>query len=71
MQVKPTLLKRPANTVRYGEQIARHGYVWCAYSDDVLIAVAATVGEARRLYREALGRYFQADLLAKTQRRDG
>ena len=51
MQMKPTIRKQPASSVRYGDAIATRGNsVWCAYSDGELICVAATAKEACRKY---------------------
>ena len=54
MQYEPTTIrKEPAADHRYGKDIARHGYVYAAYDGDTLVAIGATVKEARRLYHEA------------------
>jgi len=46
--------KQPASSVPFGEDIARHGgSVWVAYLDGQVVGVAATAGEARRMYRAA------------------
>ncbi len=52
---KPTIRKVPADSVPYGENISRNGRtVWAAYDGETLVVVAATAGEARTKYREAL-----------------
>jgi hypothetical protein len=66
MQLKPTIRKQRADSVRYGPNIARGPYVYCAYDADKLIAVGATVDEARRNYRRAW-----AAELAKGPTREG
>lgn len=44
--------KVPADSVPYGESISRNGRtVWAAYDGETLVAVGATVPEARRKYR--------------------
>ncbi len=55
MQIKPRIVKQPADSVPYGTDIARHGpWVYVAYDEnDRRIAVGATVREARELYRRA------------------
>lgn len=53
MQWKPTVRRELATRHRYGQDIARGPYVYVAYDADRLVAVAATAGEARKLYREA------------------
>ncbi|HSZ03070.1 MAG TPA: hypothetical protein VK788_26475 [Terriglobales bacterium] len=53
MQVKPTVRRELATAHRYGPDIARGPYVYVAYDGDKLIAVAATAGEARKLYSKA------------------
>lgn len=52
--MKPTIRKRPADSVPYGTDISRRGgYVYCAYDGEQLIAVAATAKEARSKYARA------------------
>jgi hypothetical protein len=59
MQPKPTIRKVLADSVPYGRDICAHGnHVWAAYSDGVLVCVAATAPEARRKYRKALADYW-------------
>lgn len=59
MQPNPTIRKRPADSVPYGENICTRGkHVYCAYDGDRLVATAATAGEARRKYRKALTDYY-------------
>jgi len=55
MQHEPTTIrKEPASSHRYGKYVSRRGdYIYAAYSDDKVIAIGATVKEARRKYREA------------------
>jgi hypothetical protein len=55
MQYEPTkIVKEPSSHHRYGKDVSRRGdYVYAAYSDDKVIAIGATVKEARRKYREA------------------
>lgn len=54
MRLKPTIRKQPADSVPYGQDIARHGgCVYVAYDGDRRIAVAATSKEARELYKRA------------------
>ena len=51
MMLMPTIRKQRADSVPYGPDIARGPYVYCAYDGEVLIAVGATVDEAKRKYR--------------------
>lgn len=52
MQLKPTIRKIPADSVLYGDVICTRGnYVRGAFDGDLLVAVGATVGEAKRGYR--------------------
>jgi hypothetical protein len=51
MQLKPTIRRELATAHRYGKDIARGPYVYCCYDGDRLVAVAATAGEARKLYK--------------------
>jgi hypothetical protein len=54
MQPKPIIKKQPAESVRYGPDISTTGkWVYCAYDGDRLVAVAATVKEAKRRYSRA------------------
>jgi hypothetical protein len=58
MQVKPIVRRELATRHRYGPDIARGPYVYVAYDADPdtggkLVAVAATAGEARKLYSKA------------------
>jgi hypothetical protein len=53
MKGTPKIVKEPAANHRYGLDIARGPYVYVAYDGDKLVAVAATAGEARRLYAKA------------------
>lgn len=54
MQVKPTIRKQPADSVRYGWDIStRGGAVFCAYDGERLVVVAASAREARHKYSEA------------------
>jgi len=55
MQYEPTTIrKEPAADHRYGKDVSRRGdFVYAAYSDDKVIAIGATVKEARRKYQEA------------------
>jgi hypothetical protein len=53
MKVKPTVRRELATRHRYGPDIARGPYVYVAYDGDKLVAVAATAGEARKLYSKA------------------
>lgn len=54
MQWKPKIVKEPAAHHRYGKDISRRGgYVYAAYSDDTLVAIGATVKEARQKYHKA------------------
>jgi hypothetical protein len=49
-----TIRKEPSADHRYGKDVSRRGgYVYAAYSDDKVIAIGATVKEARMKYREA------------------
>jgi hypothetical protein len=49
-----TIRKEPAADHRYGKEVSRRGgYVYAAYSDNDVIAIGATVKEARRKYRIA------------------
>jgi hypothetical protein len=62
MQPKPKIVKEPAANHRYGKDIARHGYVYAAYSPDgKLVAIAATAKEARRLYDKPANRLTDVD----------
>jgi hypothetical protein len=72
MDETPLLLKVPAASVPYGEQIARHGYVWIACSRDCdhVVAVAASKNEARRRYREAYRRWRHKQHQAKLRSRE-
>jgi hypothetical protein len=55
----PTIRKQPADSVPYGPDISTTGkWVYVAYDGDVLVAVAATVREARRKYRDAQARLY-------------
>ena len=55
MQVKPTIRKQPADSVRYGKDISTTGkWVYCAYDGDALVCVAATADEARRAYNKVM-----------------
>jgi hypothetical protein len=46
-----SIRKVQADSVPYGDSISRNGRtVWAAFHSDQLIAVGATVGEARRKY---------------------
>ena len=48
MQLKPTVRKIPADSVPYGRDICTRGsHVWAAYSDPVLVCIAATRKEVR------------------------
>lgn len=62
--------KISADSVTYGRDISGgRDFVWGAYDNGVLVAVAATAPEARRKYREKMNahRYTTDDL----QRRPG
>jgi hypothetical protein len=49
-----TVRKVPADSVPYGTSISRNGRtVWAAFDGETVIAVAATVDEARAKYRTA------------------
>ena len=50
----PTLRKIPADSVPYGDSITHRSYVWAAYHDEELIAVAATAPEVRAKFVEAM-----------------
>jgi hypothetical protein len=52
MQPKPDVRRELATAHRYGPDIARGPYVYVAYDRDKLIVIAATAGEARKLYRK-------------------
>jgi len=52
MQLKPTIRKLAAGSVPYGDSISIRGnYVWGAFDGDKLVAIGATVDEAKRKYR--------------------
>ena len=52
MQLKPIIRKLAADTVPYGDAITTRGnYVWGAFDGDELVAIGATVDEAKRKYR--------------------
>jgi len=55
VQFEPTkICKESAGLHRYGKDVSRRGgYVYAAYWEDKVIAIGATVKEARRLYKEA------------------
>ncbi len=59
MQLKPTIRKVPADSVRYGTDVsAGKLWVWAVYSaKDELLGIAATKKEARVLELKALGVY--------------
>jgi hypothetical protein len=50
MQLKPIIRKVRPHEVRYGPDIARGPWVWCAFDADKLVCVGATAREARRKY---------------------
>ena len=50
MQWKPTIRKELASVHKYGSDIARGPYVFVAYDRGKPIVIAATAGEARKLY---------------------
>jgi len=59
MNSYPQIRKQPADSVPFGPDIARRGNaVYVAYDGERRVAVAATAGEARRLYRKALAKYW-------------
>jgi hypothetical protein len=51
MGPKPVIRKQRRDTVLYGTDIARGPCIYCAYDGDKLVAVGATVEEAKRKYR--------------------
>src|ERR1700722_17592674 len=54
MQMKPSIRKQPADSVPFGIDICTRGkHVWCAYSGETLVCVAATKKEALRKYQRA------------------
>ena len=54
MQIKPRIVKQPADSVPFGENICTRGHsVWCAYDGDRLVCVGATSKEARERYQVA------------------
>jgi hypothetical protein len=53
MQPKPTIRRELATAHRYGKDIARGPWVYCAYLDGKLVGVAATAAEARRMHGKA------------------
>jgi len=63
VQSYPAIKKLPADSPEaghYGLDITRGKYVWAAYDGTRLVAIAATVGEAKRLYRQAYRRHYEA-----------
>jgi hypothetical protein len=63
MQNDPTIKKLRADSPEagpYGPNITRGKYVFGCYDGERLIAIAATAGEARRIYRKALSRFYAA-----------
>jgi hypothetical protein len=73
MQPKPMIRRELATAHRYGQDIARGPFVYCAYDGNRLVCVCATAGEAKRRYREAYdvaqGRVKPADGLPPSQGR--
>jgi hypothetical protein len=52
---KPIIRKVAPDSVPYGESISRNGRtLWAAYDGETLVVVAATAGESRTKYREAM-----------------
>jgi hypothetical protein len=57
MQFYPTIVRLRADDPRagrYGMDIANGRAVYAAYDGDVVVAVAATAGQARRAYRREM-----------------